>query len=356
MGEGFGSAEIMTNDQGQDAQNGGAAPARLRDEARAWLVRLSAGDMEPQERARFERWLNTSPEHRNAFAHEQAMWRQADHFRELLGPSSWAAPDNALAAAGEPEPASPRQRPRLPSRLAAGLALAACLVLAVFGGDIWLALTADFRTGPGEQRQVELPDGSVALLNTNSAIGMDFTANKRRIALLRGEAYFTVAKNPERPFTVLSRDRLTRAVGTAFAVRDDHGEVSVTVTEGRVAVMREAERTARDAEPRQVALTADQQTVYRNGGRIAPVRRVDAHALLAWREGKIIVDDMPFEQAIAELDRYRPGRIVIASLASLDAPVSGVFSSGRLESAIGTLAATQGLRVRRITPWLTILH
>ncbi|MDA7948566.1 MAG: FecR domain-containing protein [Hyphomicrobiaceae bacterium] len=238
----------------------------------------------------------------------------------------------------------------------AGLALAASLVVAVFAGDIWLALLSDHRTASGEQARVMLPDGSTAWLNTDSAIGIDYSGKQRRIDLLRGEAYFAVSSNPHVPFVVSAGGHLTRAVGTAFAVRDKSSQVSVTVTEGRIEVLPEGSSSREKKAAGNVQAIADQQVIYRSDGSAMSVKAVDSNMILAWRNGKIVFDDVSFESAIAELDRYRPGRILIAPTVAANKLVSGVFSPASLDSAIGTLAAMQGLSVRNVTPYLTILH
>lgn len=330
-------------------------PDDLRDEARMWLVRLSSGDMDPPEKARFERWLDTSAAHKDAFAYEQAAWRQAEFFRQQLGPETWAAEDKAPPETDHIAASPPRAVFARKAALS-GMALAAALLVAVFAGDVWLALVSDHRTASGEQMRISLPDGSTVYLNTDSAIDVDYTEPERRIVLLRGEAYFAVASNPKRPFVVQSHGRLTRAIGTAFAVRDNSGRVSVTVTEGRIEVVPDTDGDRRDPSTKSVRASVDQQVVYRAGGEALPARQVDAKAVLAWRDGKIVFEDVPFGEVIAELDRYRPGRIIVAPTVSTERQVSGVFSPKSLDSAIGTLAAMQGVTMRTLTPYLTILH
>lgn len=360
VGQGFGPGTVMSAGSRKDKPpHTPTPPAPLREQARAWLVQLAAGDMEPREQARLQEWLRASADHKAAFAYEQAMWRQADTLKDMLGPSTWAAvePDSAAATAKATASSRPKHRSALMRRGSyAALGLAASLLLVLFAKDIWLSLTADHRTTTGEQLQVALPDGSLALLNTDSAIDVDYSSRERRIELLRGEAYFSVAENADVPFVVHSHDRWTRAVGTAFAVRDDSGQVSVTVTDGKVEVSKAQAAITQGPTKDAVRVDADHQITYRDGGGVSLVRTVDTDAALAWRDGRIVIDAMPFGQAIAELDRYRPGRIVIATLSATNAPVSGVFSSRSLDSAIGTLAATQGLSVQHLTPYLVILH
>lgn len=333
----------------------GDVPERIRDAARDWVVRLASGEMSPGEHDRFSEWLEADPAHHDAFTHERALWQNAEYMKDVFGPDTWNEPPAERRQNAGPRTRHRARSSKAPLRMAslAGLALVAGLMLFVLAGEIALLLRADHLTASGEQTKITLADGSVAHLNTDTAIDVDYSQARRHITLLRGEAHFTVARNTARPFVVQSRDRNTRAVGTAFAVRDNDGEVSVTVTEGEIEV---AARHQAGELPPSIRLSADQQIVYRDGGKASGVRHVDTKSVLGWREGRIVIDELPFDRAIAELDRYRPGRILIASARKMTVPVSGIFSKDRLDSAVNVLAATQGLTVRRITPYLVVLH
>lgn len=338
-----------------DHQNGRREmpPDDLRDEARAWLVRLASGETTDSELAEFESWRSRSPQHEAAYSYEQAAWRQAESFRQQLGPSSWAAEGHDEPSHHIPPPPSSSQTaPILRNASFGALAMVAMLTIWIFGNDAWISLIADHRSASGQQAQVTLPDGSIALLNTNSAIDVEYGDRERRVSLLQGEAHFDVKSNDQAPFLVFSHGHTALAVGTAFAVRQDGGRIIVTVTEGTVEV-RQAAEYASSTEP--VTAIEDQQVISGRDGKLTSARDVDPERALAWRSGKIVFEDVPFEQAIAELDRYQPGRIVIAA-AGPKGPVSGIFSSAGLDAAIGTLAALKGMRVQTVTPYLTVIY
>lgn len=333
----------------------GDDPDKIRDSARDWVMRLSSGEMSTKDHECLNRWLEADPAHHDAFAHERALWQKAEYLKDAFGPDNWNGPPTERQQSFS-SPARLQRRPSqrvLRTASLAGLTLAVGLLVFLLAGEISLWLRADHLTASGEQTKITLADGSIAHLNTGTAIDVDYSPARRHITLLRGEAHFTVVKNPARPFVVQSRDRNTRAIGTAFAVRDDAGEVSVTVTEGKIEVA--ARRQVRtDHSP--VRLGADQQVIYRVGGKASGIRHVDTKSVLGWRQGRIVIDELPFNKAISELDRYLPGKILIASVNQRTAPVSGIFSKERLDSAISVLAATQGFTVRRITPYLILLH
>lgn len=304
--------------------------------ARGWVVRLSSGDMTDAEMQRLKGWLAESGVHRTAFETERRFWHELAELRDDFAPERFTA--------------APTGGWRVRWRLAAvGGALAACVALLLAWPAIGVAFLADFQSPVGAQRSVPLPDGSVVHLNTDSAIDVEFAADERRIELLQGEALFEVKADPGRPFRVIANDGETRAVGTAFNVRIDDARTHVLVTEGQVAV----------SSPAAVGLTVDvragEETRYRRGAAPHPPAPSRPGRSVPWRRGKIVIARMPLSAALAELDRYRHGRIVLLG-GDADRPVSGVFDIGHIDEAVDALAATQGLEVYTVTPFLTLLR
>ena len=299
--------------------------------AHDWVVRLASGEMTQAEMAALRDWLDRDAAHRAAFEEARATWQMAAGLRQ------------DFAAASRP------LRARRFPRWVAGMAAAALVALALFA-DPLTALRADASTAVGEQRRLVLDDGSIVHLNTDSAVAVRFSAAERRLELLRGEAYFEVAPNPARPFVVAAQDGTARAVGTAFSVRDAAGHVSVAVSEGKVSI------TAPARGDDSVLLGPGGQARYGAGQALQAVRDTAPESVAAWRNGRIVFDGLPFGTAVAELDRYLPGTIVIARAVPAARPVSGVFATDTLDGAVAALAETQGLRVFRITRYLTILR
>ena len=186
---------------------------RILQEATDWFVRLDSGRVSAAERHAFDVWLC------DAFAEVEKLWRE------------FGAIETADAVAG--------RRPRASrwKRAATGVAAAASLaVAAVFVFDLPTRLAADALTETGQMRTVDLPDGSKAVLNTASAIAIDYSANVRIVRLLRGEASFTVRPDATRSFAVEAAGGSVRALGTEFVVKREAGHVRITDVESQVAV------------------------------------------------------------------------------------------------------------------------
>ena len=309
--------------------------------ARHWLVRLASGEIAEDELQACRDWL-ADAENASAFRHERMLWQGLDAMR----PAFYAPDDRPAETVVTLRPI--RRHWQVAGWVAA--AAAACLTLAVLAQD-WLAVTvyADHATATGHIRPVTLPDGSVAVLNTESAIAVNFDERERRIEILRGEVYVEVRKETARPFRVYAGDAVAQAMGTAFGARRDGAGLAVTVTEGTVAIgpasgdaaapilLRAGERGA---------VAADRAPVHHG--------QIDAEAATSWHRGTVFLEAMPLKDAVSELDRYWPGYVVVVGH-PVTRPVSLAFTPDGARDALSGLAASNGLRLRWIGSHIAIL-
>lgn len=320
---------------------------RLLEEAMDWLLRLQAAPDDPTVQAAAADWAAADPAHGLAWAQAQKTW-------SLIG----AAPPVHAAHWGK-SPASPANAAPNPGkrtkagRFGVGLAaaaLAACLLLLVGATDPLLRLRADYATATAELRTVALPDGSLAHLAPRSALAVEETPTRRGVRLLAGEAFFEVLPNPNRPFVVEAANIAVTVLGTAFDVRLDDDGAAVGVKSGVVSVRRGGIGGVVDER-----LSAGQRlTAPRNGG--AAVRgAVNPDEVAVWRDGYLFLDNATLAQAVAELERYLPGWIVVDDERLRQRRVTGVYDLSQPENALQALAQPHNGRVRRIGPYLRIL-
>ena len=235
------------------------------------------------------------PRNRAAYVRLEKTWRHADVMRKLR-PLDGEVDENIIDKFGEPGAiiVTPRRKPWLP-----WLAAAASLLIVVTAGTYgWVSYSRAgwqaYKTEQGGFQRIALPDGSTAFLNTNSEIRVKMTSDRREIVLARGEALFTVAHDPQRPFDVTAADTVVRAVGTEFSVRlRDQQQVDVIVKEGRVAIdppddlpePKLAQQTG-DSIPKLSTLAAGESVSVK--ARKLVVRKVPAEDMtrkLAWTQG-----------------------------------------------------------------------
>lgn len=299
----------------------------------AWFVRLRDEEASEADRAAFAIWLRADPAHEHAWRELEAVWGALDQV---------AAPKTAPAFAA---PAASRSRHPVWRPLAA----AAMILLAVTAALRLLpaGLFADHRTGIGERRIVALADGSRIELGPASAIDVDFADARRTVTLVAGEAFFTVARDPARPFVVSAGQGEIAVLGTAFDVKLGQGEaVSVVVTESKVAVSAAGSRA--------VGVAAGQEVAYDRNG-VSAVRPADLDAAQAWRHDQLVFHDAPLDAVLTELRRYRGGTIQLLGGELGRRRITAVFDARRPDAAIETIARNLDLRLLRATDYFVAL-
>ena len=322
------------------------------DAAQSWFLLLAGGAATAADRVRFAAWRDADLRHRVAYDEVCAVWESAAELREAFA----ASPVQAVA---DPAPNVSKASAHTGWYQALRGAAAAVIVavVVVMAAEVSVRIQADHITAVGEQARVLLPDGSIAWLNTNTAIAVNYDTKHRTVSLLRGEAQFEVNDNPARPFQVMARAGRSTALGTVFTVRDRGPGVTVSVSDGIVEVVSPADAAAgiEADHGARALLPAGRQLSYREGEAPGPIRLGDGTAA-AWRDGSIAINNLSLESAFAELDRYHPGWILVqADTRDLEA-VTANLSVEAIDEGIEALAMVHGLKVTRIADYLVIVH
>ncbi|MBK5011865.1 DUF4880 domain-containing protein [Pseudomonas sp. S60] len=313
--------------------------------ASQWLGRINEQPAQAQSAA-FRRWLLADPQHPAAYAQAQSAWHNSGPVAAALAAEDQHALQGYLDAMARPVSRRPW------GRRVAGLAAAACLVLALgmAGGwqpGYWIQdLQADYSSA-GQVRHVTLPDQSQVTLDAHSAIAVQFAQGHRRVRLLHGAAFFQVTHTGE-PFLVDAAGGQVRVLGTQFEVRDQGAGAQVTVRSGRVAVS-----PAQGAAGRE--LTANQQVMYASG-QVGNTVMVNSDNRLAWREGWLNYSQAPLAQVLDDLRRYYPGRILLLDDALGQRLVSGSFPVAEPMLALDSLGKVVGFERHTVLGRLTLIR
>ncbi|MBI2260703.1 MAG: FecR domain-containing protein [Caulobacterales bacterium] len=287
-------------------------------EAAAWHARLGARNVSTDTIEEFFAW-RASPANAEAYRRVEKVW--ADTGALADDPAITAALDAAMSRrTGRVRPA------RLPRTLLGLAAVAGAAALAI-GSWTWLQNRTVFATDVGEQRLVQLADGSSVRLDTASRIRVRFEGDRRLVDLERGQALFTVAHDVSRPFVVRAGEAQVTAVGTVFDVRRNGTGVSVILVSGAVDVAPGEGRAAQ-------RMAAGQHAQVTPAG--VATRIADVPAETGWTDGRIVFRDTPLRDAVAEVNRYLTAKIELDA-AALDAvPVNGVFRTGDRDAFVST--------------------
>lgn len=328
------------------------APDLIETAAAAWLSLRDRG-MNAAQTEEFVRWLQQDPRHAAVFAELDRVWKDFDRLAAVPVDDSVEADCDLLA---------PRSRPQRHHTLTWTLisVAAAVTVLLLIASQIRVP-RATVETAVGGFHKLDLPDGSVVQLNTDTAIETRFTATERRVQLIRGESFFTVAHDPARPFIVTSGRVSVRAVGTAFNVRQRDSAVEILVTNGRVEVddAREGRSllVAGDApagppvlvagERVTVAVEALRSDTANVASTVASVSAPEIRRALAWQERRLEFDAIPLAEVASEFNRYNRRKLVIGDPLLAAKRFSGTFRADSYESFVQLLEADFDVAVTR---------
>ena len=322
----------------------------IRLEAAAWLAQLETGEMDSPDLAALREWMGRS--HR----HVAEVRRLAELSASMNVMNDFAGPLEEAAATFEPVV---RQRSGMMLYPALGVAMLFVAVLILFTQFNQGEPERSLVTRVGEYAEHTLADGSHISLNTDTRLEIAFTAQVREITLLAGEALFTVAKDPDRPFVVNAGSRRITAVGTAFVVRLGDEDVEVSVTEGVVAVSSITIRAADvgpsvdSAEPIQLR---EKQTLKLRVNEnekalqpdIRPISDNDLRHKLAWREGLLYFYRSPLTEVVSEVSRHTGMRISILDPELQQREFDGLFRVGETELLLEALSIHGDIRMTRV--------
>jgi transmembrane sensor len=236
--------------------------------------------------------------------------------------------------------------------LGGGLAFASAAAVAVALRPPWDMLRewsegdADYRTATGEQRRVVLAGNMAVDLNTQTSLGVTPGADHDEVRLLAGEAAFTrTAQDEGKAVTVLAGAAQIPVRACGFEVRRLHESMAVTCLQGNVQ-LRHPGGT--------LVLRPDQQVVYDDTA-IGEVRSVDPATTAAWRKGMLVFRDTPLREVLGEINRYRPGRVMLMNDALGQRLVNGQFRIAKLDEVILHLEDVFGAHVRGLPGGLMLV-
>lgn len=311
-------------------------PDPLLDEAISWIVLLKTGEPTRADAEALQQWRDRSAEHEAAFRRAARLHRDA-----------------GLAAARLVEPASRISRSHVMSRRAligGGLATAAAAGYAMIEPPMGLwpslqELSADYRTAKGEQRRVQVSSAVSLDLNTQTSVALRSQRGRQVIELLSGEVVVNARGSGIDPVLFRANEGEVSAADSNFAAECLNGTVHVTCLDG-AAEVRSAGQSAR--------IRKGQRIAYSRAG-IGPAASVDPAQVTAWQSGLLIFRNRPFASVVEEVNRYRPGKIVVVRAELKQRAVNADFEIGKLDSFVEQVEQLFGAKAISLPGGLVIL-
>ncbi|MDO9104635.1 MAG: FecR family protein [Methylovulum sp.] len=304
------------------------------EQAMVWFVRLRSDSASEQQQAQFVAWLAADPAHQQAYRELETFWAHPD-FTELLGEAKLSA---ALTKSKS------HDRWHIPVLLA--MAASVLLMVCIHPPNLY-CWQADYCTAVGETHTVSLMDGSQVTLNSDTALNVAYLDNVRHIELDHGEAYFSVQRNPLKPFVVASHYATIRVLGTRFLVRQNPHSDTVTVISGVVEVSGRTQAPTKLLANEQISVGMQTHDSFRQAA---------ASNAAAWLKGHALFDNVPLPDVLVELNRYRHGAIVLSNSKLNGLKVSGRFDITDTDYALQALQETLPIRIVNISPWLVVIY
>ncbi|WP_455827287.1 FecR family protein [Pseudomonas graminis] len=290
----------------------------ITDAAAHWCMRLHASDCTANERRAFEQWHDAHPLHAFEYATMLEIWDVADHLPR----------HETSAMVVRLKPHSRLRR----YAVAAAICLAALPLAAFTGWEAgWLPSAYERFQADTGLRQITLGDGSQVELNLGTELVYSNYKDQRRVTLKKGEAFFKVAHDTEHPFIVHAGDGQVRVTGTQFNVWKYEDQVRVMLLEGSVQI-------ASDPVHGSVPLTPGMQASYQQGDATPRVRAINPNdSALAWREGKLILDNLSLADALPLINRYLNKPVMLADASTGSIRIGGIYNINEVNTLITSL-------------------
>lgn len=313
------------------------------DAAAHWCMRLHADDCTDEERAAFDRWLKSDPLHAREYQAMLNIWLISEHL-----------PGRMTSARGgfmpPPPVASPRRRILRPA-----MATAAALLLLSVSGLLgwqqgWVPNSVQRHHAGEATRAVTLADGSRVQLNLGTTLWFANFRDRRSVTLSEGEAFFEVRHSAEHPFVVNAGKGDVTVTGTRFNVWKYQDQVVVTLTEGSVRVRSDAEASDQIA-----YLTPGLQARYGSNDEPPRISRAQTEAL-AWREGKLVLDDLPLVEALPLINRYLDKPVLLADQATANIHIGGIYNTRNVRQLVQTLPQVLPVHLSQTVDGNIVIH
>jgi len=287
------------------------ATRRIRKRAAGWVTDLHGPNRNAELDHRIRLWIAEDPRHAAALERATNDWKDSGHMHaHRLGLDSIARR---------------RARPEVAGPALAGMGILCAAIVAA----VYLLRDDTLKTGPAEQRTVQLSDGTDVALNANTRLIVRYDAHVRKVVLVSGEALFTVIKHQTRPFVVVIGGRKVVAVGTSFLVRRDEPSGSafaVTLVEGRVAIEPISWPNVLPLAPvTGLRLLNPGERLRFEGDSTEKEDSPSIERVTAWQRGQLIFDDTSLSEAAAEFNRYGTQKLTIDGPRLGKLRVGGVF-------------------------------
>ena len=316
-----------------------ASAHTIRLTAAEWHDRRERDDWTKEDQSTLDAWLAQSPAHKIAYLRVDAAWKRADRLTALK-PSGGIRRFANLA-----------QFWPITIRMAAAAIVVTAVGFAAAPYFKEKSTVQSYSTTIGGRETLALADGSQIELNTDTAVRVDISRERRTVWLDKGEAFFKVRHDAQRPFEVMVGDRRITDIGTKFVIRRDDSRMKVAVLEGEVQL-----DALKGNNAPQLLKQGDVAVATGNTVSVSRKTQRTLHNELGWQRGVLVFDNVTLAEAAAEFNRYNREKIVIADPAAAQITIGATLPANDVPAFARVAQKIFGLRVERQGDTIVISH
>jgi transmembrane sensor len=300
--------------------------AKIDLRAAAWIERRDREGWSEKDETELSAWLDENPAHRINYWRAEVTWHRTERLAALRPPARARAKASTFF------------------RVAAAVMLAT-----IIAGGVWTyrsqPSSMTYATSIGGHETVMLTDSSRIELNTDTAIRISETATARKIWLEKGEAFFQVTHDANRPLTVFVDSRRITDLGTQFIIRREDDRLEVSVVEGRVSF-----DAADDAQGSKSLRLSQGDAVLASAAGLTVTRKsaLQLSDELGWRRGVIVFKHTPLVEAAEQVSRYNAVKVTIAGESLGRLPIDGTLSATDPQEFLRLARVVFGLRTEKV--------
>ncbi len=302
------------------------------------IAKFLKGQTNEEETAAVESWVTASNENQKEFDQLKTIWEERGELASSYKPDldkAWTRIERGTRSQIMP------WIYRVAAVLVLGLGITYFMMNTESEASKGMVAQAEFVANEGV-KEVNLPDGTLITLNEGATISHEasFGEEERRVRLT-GEAFFEVSRDEQRPFIIVTKSTTTQVLGTSFSVNPTDESVTVTVVSGKVSFRDNTHQQA-------VVLTQGEQGNYdRASGEVSETLNDDPN-FLAWKTGKLVFDDAPIAQVVADLERFY--KVAFELNTPTTENLTALFDNQSLEEVLAIISATLDLEIEEQTP------
>lgn len=307
------------------------------------ITKKLSGEISLEEDQSLKKWLDESDENQKVFDSYKATWDEMDRVK---GKSSreidveWEKLENAIDFDEDAVQVKERSLFTIFYRSAAALLLIATTIFSVY--KIISSQGTEQLVAQVQTLEVELSEGSKVTVNSNSKLSYPkkFEKNIRQVEL-SGEAFFEVAKDPERPFIINAGDVRVEVLGTSFNVKayENLEQIEVTVSSGKVAVY-----PLNNPDEKVILVKGQKAIFYKSNAKVESSLNDDIN-FASWKTKEIIFEDTPMPDVIRVINEIYKSNLNLVGDQLKECPVTTTFDNQSLESILNVLESTLDLSI-----------